>query len=388
MFELALKGKLPIIGVVTDDLLNLEAVLHSIAQTTVSSLPKNPGSQGAKVWWTEKTDQITPTLYKQLIKIEKQVVVVNLEKPHPLVFDAGLLPTPVAIITEYLSEITDAEHSLVVAEALKGLSLKSASEVVQLTMARTGGLNPKEIRRTRMMISGGVQGLHPVDTELGFYIMPKELQKYLKINDEYFLNQAIPYELVPRGVLLSGIPGVGKTMAARAIARYFNVQLFHMDIATTLNKYIGESEGRVARSLSLVERESPCVLLFDEVEKIFSGQDDSGVTNRILSQLLWWLSEHRSRIITVMTTNNIKTIPPELFRPGRLDKVIELQPMGLNEAKSFVSEVFKSVLKKDPTIKQQAILREAVEKLDTGSIPHVLAADLTYDLIKVQNWLI
>lgn len=394
MFELALKGKLPIIGVETDDILNVEVVLQSIAGVSVAHLPKTPSASGAVVWWTDKLDQITPSLYKRLIELEKQVVVLNLEKPHPLVFATGVLPTPQKLITDYLEHILEAQHIQAVAGALKGLSLKAASEVVQITMARSGGLNPQEVRKTRMNISGGAAGLQPVSVEAEFYVMPEDLEAWLDMNDEFFLKPGIPMELVPRGVMLDGPPGTGKTMAARAIARYWTLPLFHLDVATTLNKYIGESEGRISRSLDLLEREAPCVVLFDEVEKIFKGSDDTGTTNRILSQLLWWLSEHRAKIITVMTTNKLADIPPELYRPGRLDKVLRLKPLSLNDTKTFMSGVFKSVLKKPPTLAQQKTMRDRADHLwkpdsekHYPTISHAMAADVTYDLIKTCKWL-
>ena len=99
------------------------------------------------------------------------------------------------------------------------------------------------------------------------------LEDWLELNSAYFLNPKTPAKLMPRGLMLAGKPGVGKSMGAKAIAQHFDIPLFRLDISTTLAKFVGESEARVARSLATVDRESPCVLLLDEVEKIFSGND-------------------------------------------------------------------------------------------------------------------
>lgn len=92
---------------------------------------------------------------------------------------------------------------------------------------------------------------------------------------------------------------------------------------------------------------APCVVLIDEVEKVFQSGEDGGVTSRILSQLLWWLAEHRTRVLTVMTTNDYAAIPPELYRPGRLDKVMFLPKLPLGLARHFPVAVFKSMLGQD-----------------------------------------
>ena len=130
-----------------------------------------------------------------------------------------------------------------------------------------------------------------------------------------------------------------------------------------------------------------CVLLLDEVEKIFSGNDDQGVTQRILSQLLWWLSEHRSKVLTVMTTNHLDNIPPELYRPGRIDRVVEIKRLTLTEAKLFASKVFKSVLAVDATMKQQNLLRQTIENLGKASLAHSEVAETVFELIKQRSWL-
>jgi SpoVK/Ycf46/Vps4 family AAA+-type ATPase len=121
--------------------------------------------------------------------------------------------------------------------------------------------------------------------------------------------------------------------------------------------------------------------------------EDNGVTTRILSQLLWWLSEHRSKVLTLMTTNNQEALPPELYRPGRLDIVIHLPQLSLAQAKDFASQVFRSILGVPPSMKQQNLMRKALDAggllhpPDSPLMAHSEVTELVYTLIKQHKWL-
>jgi len=268
------------------------------------------------------------------------------------------------------------------------MSIKTAMQIVRLTHARTESWEPSEIRRTRLKLAGGVRGLISVDTEEPiFYQWPPALYEWLLTNKKYFESPNTPAKLVPRGVILDGRPGVGKSLGARQIAHVLKTPLYRLDISQTLGKYIGESEQRIAQSLALAEQESPCVLLIDEVEKVFSQNDDNGVITRILSQLLWWLSEHKSRVITVMTTNNIKAIPPELYRPGRIDLALSLPLLNLQGAKQFCLDVYKDIVGEPPQMAVQGKLRELVEATGKADLAHSEVVELVASSIKKFNWI-
>ena len=388
MFEIAFGARIPIIGVTTDDYLNFEVALHVLSGLEVAELPKTKTAHlGAKLYWTDDLEDVTVDLYRKLVKNEHQLVVINPAKKSPLVFDAGELPTPYSMVAKYLGELLEDSQVEAAYTALKGLSLKAVSEIVMLTQSRTGGMSVKELRRTRSMIGGSVQGLIPVEPDFDFYKFPVKLEDWLKTNRGYFMSEKTHPKLRPRGVMLEGSPGVGKSLAAKAIAKEFGIPLYRLDIATTLNRYIGESEARIARSLSLLERESPCVMLLDEVEKIFTDKEDSGVTTRIMSQLLWWLADHSSRVLTVMTTNNLKNIPPELYRTGRVDMVMKIPRMSMMEANNFAQEVFSHVVGKKATLKQVQALSNALKLTALDDFAHAEVAELVYTAIKQHHWI-
>jgi SpoVK/Ycf46/Vps4 family AAA+-type ATPase len=146
----------------------------------------------------------------------------------------------------------------------------------------------------------------------------------------------VDYRLRPRGLLLSGKPGTGKTMGAKRIASRLNVPLMRLDLGIVMSKYVGESEANLATALARVEEAQPCVMLIDEVEKLFHGEDESGVTQNLLAGLLWWMQEHRAAVLTIMTTNDMKKLPPELIRPGRIDCQIETKGIAQKDWAAFI----------------------------------------------------
>ena len=129
---------------------------------------------------------------------------------------------------------------------------------------------------------------------------------------------------VPKGVLLIGMPGCGKSLSAKTMANRFNVPLLKIELGSLLNKYLGESEHNFRDALKLAEAISPCVLWVDELEKAFQGDKNnsqSESSSRILGYMLNWMQEKKSSTFVMATANNVKKLPPELLRKGRFDEV-------------------------------------------------------------------
>lgn len=126
----------------------------------------------------------------------------------------------------------------------------------------------------------------------------------------------------PRGVLLAGVQGSGKSLAARAVAGLWGLPLLRLDFAALYNKYIGETEKNLREALAMAEAMQPCVLWIDEIEKgLADDGSDQGVSRRVLGTLLTWMAERRSRVFLVATANNVAQLPAELIRKGRLDEL-------------------------------------------------------------------
>lgn len=127
----------------------------------------------------------------------------------------------------------------------------------------------------------------------------------------------------PRGVLLVGVPGCGKSLSAKAIADNWSLPLYRLDLSNIHGQYLGQSEGRLKEALATADRVAPCVLWIDEIEKGLagSGGSDGGTSSRIVGHFLYWLQEGRARVFVVSTANDISKLPPELFRRGRFDEL-------------------------------------------------------------------
>ncbi|MCG9729824.1 AAA family ATPase [Shewanella sp. Isolate13] len=126
----------------------------------------------------------------------------------------------------------------------------------------------------------------------------------------------------PKGILLLGVQGSGKSLAAKAVAGMWQRPLLKMDMSALYNKYIGETEKNLRKALELADLMSPCVLWIDEIEKgLSSGSSDDGTSKRILGTILTWMAERKSDVFLVATANDISALPPELMRKGRMDEI-------------------------------------------------------------------
>ncbi|MDH3347970.1 MAG: AAA family ATPase [Desulfobulbaceae bacterium] len=126
----------------------------------------------------------------------------------------------------------------------------------------------------------------------------------------------------PKGILLLGVQGGGKSMAAKAVASHWHLPLLRLDFGSLYNKYYGETERNLRESLKIADTMAPCVLWMDEIEKgISAGLDDQGVSKRLLSTLLTWMAEREKMVFVAATANDVRKLPPELIRKGRLDEI-------------------------------------------------------------------
>ena len=165
------------------------------------------------------------------------------------------------------------------------------------------------------------------------------LKKWLKRRSEALSQRAARYGLpCPRGLLLVGVQGTGKSLTAKAIANDWNLPLLRLDVGKLFGGIIGESESRMRKMIELSEAISPCILWIDEIDKAFSGiesKGDSGTTSRVLATFITWLSEKTSSVFVVATANNIYALPPELLRKGRFDEIFFIGLPNAEEKQSI-----------------------------------------------------
>ena len=149
-----------------------------------------------------------------------------------------------------------------------------------------------------------------------------KLKNWLKQRQSIFTQETKTNLDVPKGILLLGVQGCGKSLAAKTVAGIWGVPLLRLDFGRLYDKYVGETEKNLRQALHTAEVMSPCALWIDELEKgIASGNDDQGTSKRLLGTLLTWMAEKSTRVFIVATANQIDALPPELIRKGRLDEI-------------------------------------------------------------------
>jgi ATPase family associated with various cellular activities (AAA) len=319
----ALKARLPLLRATTTDTVNLhDVLLHLAPELKLADWGGPRNLNTAEVFVATAKVEVTDTWYQALAEQGKTLLLINQDDESGLSINVGEVPVPSSLIRELIEEITDdAKQAYKLLPAFRGLTLKSASEVIRLVLTHDKALSIPAVLRERARMVGKLKGLSLVETNTLCYLPDDALAAWVKVERPYF-EGATDARLIPRGLLFCGIPGTGKTQGAKYIARELGVPLYRLDMASSLAKWVGESEANFGRVLSMLDQEEPCVFLIDEVEKLFESGEDSGTTSRILSQLLWWLQEHTSRILTIMTTNNLSALPGELYRRGRIDRTM------------------------------------------------------------------
>jgi ATP-dependent 26S proteasome regulatory subunit len=147
----------------------------------------------------------------------------------------------------------------------------------------------------------------------------------------------------PKGVIILGVQGCGKSLCARAVAGEWKLPLVKFDTAAVYDKYIGETEKRIQKVFKVAEGLAPCVLWIDELEKVFAGSGpdsasaDAGVSSRLLASFLSWMQERKSPVFVAATCNNVAVLPPELIRKGRFDELFFVDLPTIAERKQILS---------------------------------------------------
>lgn len=235
---------------------------------------------------------------------------------------------------------------------LLGLSESEIKNVISVLIARKKITEDDliELKFAKSNLFSNMDGLERIDADGTVYGGLNNLKKWLSSkkklfdveNKEYLIKRGLK---PPRGILVVGVPGCGKSLTAKAIASSWNLPLYLLDFAMVQGMYVGQSEEQLKRALQTAEHVSPCVLWIDEIEKGLSGiKDSTGVTSRMVGQFLFWLQECEKEVFVVATANDVNTLPPELLRKGRFDELFFVDLPNESERKEILDLYFQKYL--------------------------------------------
>jgi SpoVK/Ycf46/Vps4 family AAA+-type ATPase len=268
------------------------------------------------------------------------IVTTQVAVPADLTEVLTVLEFPLPAASEIKAEVTrllgatgqslNAQVTDELVRSCQGLSLERIRRVLTRAIASHGEIQPEDVElvleeKRQSIRQTQILEFYPTTEKISDIGGLDNLKDWLLRRGGAFTERARAYGLPhPRGLLLVGIQGTGKSLTAKAIAHHWHLPLLRLDVGRLFGGLVGESESRTRQMIQLAEALAPCILWIDEIDKAFSGLDskgDAGTTSRVFGTFITWLAEKRSPVFVVATANNIQALPPEMLRKGRFDEI-------------------------------------------------------------------
>ena len=272
-----------------------------------------------------------------------------------------------------------------IAAALRGLTLFEAERALTRAVLDDLTLGPRDIEviagmKKEILSRDRVLDCVPEKAGLDDVGGLRGLKAWLEKRRNAFTPEAKQFGVeAPRGILLLGVQGCGKSLAAKAVAKAGGLPLLRLEPGRLFDKFVGESEKNLDRALATAERMAPCVLMIDEIEKGFasvvSSESDGGLSRRILGRLLGWMQEREAPVFLVATCNQITALPPELMRKGRFDEIFFIDLPSADERRQIFA-IHLSRRHRDPAAFDLGALAAASEGFSGAEIEQAVVAAL------------
>jgi ATP-dependent 26S proteasome regulatory subunit len=268
---------------------------------------------------------------------------------------------------------------------LRGLTRRQIEQIIHDTVILDRRLDENDLntvlaRKRQVLQAGGL--LEYVESPVSLEQIGglHRLKSWLALRRAALTDGAVEFGLSPpRGILLLGVQGAGKSLCAKAVATAWQRPLLRMDVGALYDRYVGESERRLRDSLRQAEGMAPAILWIDEIEKAFasaaSQSSDGGLSRRMFGELLTWMQEHRAPVFLVATANDIEALPPELLRKGRFDEIFFVDLPG-PQTRREIFEIHLRKRKRDPASFDLDKLAAASEGYSGAEIEQAVVAGL------------
>ncbi len=270
---------------------------------------------------------------------------------------------------------------------LQGLTRSQARQAIVETAAddrRIDATDLKGIISFKKRALRGIGVLEPVETlitldEIGGL---KHLKAWLGLRENAMSDEAVEFGIEPpRGILMLGVQGAGKSLSAKAVATAWKRPLVRMDVGALFDRYIGESEKRLREALRQAAMMSPVILWIDEIEKAFASAAaqsvDGGLSKRMFGTLLTWMQEHTRPVFLIATANDVSALPPELLRKGRFDEIFFID-LPAADARRQIFEIHLKKRNRDPELFDLDQLSAAAEGYNGAEIEQAIRSSI-YD---------
>lgn len=331
-------------------------------------------------------------------QLQRQGMIVKINKPNE--------NEMYAIIREYIDDYRNEipiewDHSDIreAASILAGVTRIEAENVIAALIAnrRIRKSDMDEVRFAKDRLFSDISGLEKIDVDENVKDVGglSGLRKWLS-EKKNLLTPEKREELrarglqPPRGILLVGVPGCGKSLSAKSISANWNLPLYRLDFATVQGSYVGQSEQQLKDALATAENVSPCILWIDEIEKGLSGAangGDGGVSTRMVGQFLFWLQECKKQVFVVATANDVTKLPSELLRRGRFDELFFVDLPTAEERR----EILELYMRKYLDLQFAGAFADQIVEISdgfTGADLESTVRDLAYRTIANDNFVL
>jgi SpoVK/Ycf46/Vps4 family AAA+-type ATPase len=280
---------------------------------------------------TTKTLLILSPVLKLPVEISKEAVVLDLALPDAGMLAATFREIAATLPPDSVAGLTAEDREQLVRSA-QGLTVKELANVLARTLVKEGRIDRGAIdqinaEKRQIIRKSGILDFYPVAESMDSVGGLDLLKEWLASRGQAFSDRARAYGLpYPRGILIVGVQGCGKSLTAKAVSSQWRLPLLKLDMGRLFSGTVGSSEEHMRQAIGLAESIAPAVLWIDELEKGLAGLgssnfSDGGTTARVIGTFLTWLQEKHHAIFVIATCNDVSALPPELLRKGRFDEI-------------------------------------------------------------------
>ncbi|MDB6054361.1 MAG: ftsH 2 [Verrucomicrobiales bacterium] len=334
-----------------------------------------------------KTIVIVSPILELPVELEKEVTVLNF--PPPGVAELGLVLDRVIEETKDLPDIRvciSPESRIKLIQASMGLGISELENVFAKIIIKSKGFSDADLpeilaEKKQLIRKSGLLEFYESPESFSSVGGMAQLKDWLQKRKAALLPNAREFGLpAPKGVLLLGVQGCGKSLCAKAVSAEFQLPLLRFDMGRMFGSLMGSSEENVRRAIALAESIAPSILWVDEIDKAFTGiqnhgASDGGTTARVLGTFLTWLSEKQAAVFVVATANEVSHLPPELLRKGRLDEIFFVDLPSVDERKEILGIQLRK-RRRDPERFDLQLLAEKSEGLSGAEIEEAVISAL------------